>query len=176
MFKKGSKDFCQVYEEKDFVRIITKRFYHRPGFLLTITISWSFMTYIFFMASMSEQETPIILYIFFICISAALSWYVAVIIFNKTHIVVNNPYVYVSHKPIPWFGNKHFDILEINMFLVKEEENNPNDYYHGKGDVSYIVDILRTDGKSFVITRLKKREQAEVLKQKIEEHVYKKEK
>ncbi len=177
MFK---KNIFQIDNEHDCIKITVKQFAPRRFFLSFFAIVFSSMSFGGLFQFYHDPEIPLIRWalfaILFTFISVAITWYAVAIIFNKAHIVINKSTLYVSYKPIPCFRNKQIDISEINNFYIEEKENNDNDYYHGKGDVSYVVGFSRKDEKKFTITRLKEKEQAELMKQNIEECVYKQKK
>ncbi|MCW5211696.1 hypothetical protein VU04_02165 [Desulfobulbus sp. TB] len=175
------ENFYHVYEEQDYIRITTKKFFPELVNLILITIIISCIGYmmVFLDFQQNANDVPemviVIIGSFLICISTALCYYTAVVILNRVQIVIDEKRLYITSKPIRWIGNKFINLSEIKSLYTEEKENSSNDYYHGKGDVSYIVGVL-IENKRISITRFKKKVQAELMKQKIEECVYKQKK
>ncbi|MCI5224791.1 MAG: hypothetical protein D3924_19520 [Candidatus Electrothrix sp. AR4] len=107
----------------------------------------------------------------FCLVGIAISWYAAILIFNKKKIYIDKTQLYVSSVPILSFNTKLINIAEISNLDIGERENNYNDYYHGKGDVSSTIIVIKKNNEKVTIARLKNKEEAEFIKQKVEQYL-----
>lgn len=97
-----------------------------------------------------------------------VSYYAITLWFNKTVIYVTRQYIQVSHKPLPWLGNKKIDANDIKQLYGKEKISTNNNML----PVSYEVHMIMNSGNDTkLLSGLKTSEQALYVEQEIEKYL-----
>ncbi len=99
-------------------------------FLIFFCIGWdSFL--LFWYTSAGGGDAPWIVYVFpliHVAVGIGLTYYTLCLIFNKTHIDVDDKHLWVHHSPIPWWkGNVDLPVNDIDQIYVKEEKKQGED-------------------------------------------------
>ena len=98
----------------------------------------------------------------------ALSYYAITGWFNKTYIHVKKYQIQISHKPLPWIGNKKIDVADIKQLYGKEKISRNNN----NSTVTYEVHVIMNSGNDTkLLSGLATSEQALYVEQEIEKYL-----
>ena len=102
--------------------------------------------------------------------AVGLGLFYAVLIgyFNKTYIRISYGSIIITHRPLPWFGQKNITKHDLKQFYSKEEIHCGKNGY----SYSYSVQALTQSGKVVeLISGLSSREEALFIEQEIEKYL-----
>ena len=115
-----------IYEDQNRLEITLKWFSPKAYFLLFFSMAWcGFLVFWYTMAI--GGGAPLVFTLFpliHVAVGVYLVYYTACLFFNQTFVDINDNYLTVTHKPIPWWrGNKDIGIGEIEQLYVKENKS-----------------------------------------------------
>lgn len=115
-----------IYEDQNRLEITLKWFSPKAYFLLFFSVAWCGFL-VFWYAMAIGGGAPLVFTLFpliHVAVGVYLAYYTACLFFNKTFVDINDNYLTVTHKPIPWWrGNKDIGISEIEQLYVKENKS-----------------------------------------------------
>ncbi|MFK7913672.1 MAG: hypothetical protein AB8B93_07130, partial [Pseudomonadales bacterium] len=118
------------------------------------------------------SDKPLLLKLFaslFVFIGVVSAYYAIALRLNKTRILVNQDLIAISHRPIPWFGNKQVQAAQLQQLYVKRTywgSSNDNPRY------TYSLVGLTGDGKKIkLLSGMQSMTQVSYVEQELEKYL-----
>jgi hypothetical protein len=152
----------------DYIHISRKWFGARAIFFIAFAIIWNTVLFTFFHNN-DEQTVGLLRFLplIHVAVGIGLIYYAIASILNKTDIFVSKEKLEVSHKPVPWLGNKTLDAKDIKQLYSKERiSRNSN---NNSNTVSYEIHVIGHSGSDTTLLKsLETSQQALYAEQEIE--------
>jgi hypothetical protein len=165
----GLPDNMEMQKFDSYIQISRKWFGWQAIFLVVFAIIWNAFLFSFYKDLGKNADTLTkLLPLIHVAAGIGISYYAIASLFNVSTIFVSKDTLEISHKPIPWLGNKRLKSAELKQIYVKEKikRNNNNT------SVTYEVRAILLNGKSIkIISGLPNSEQALYVEQEIERYI-----
>lgn len=162
----GLPEKIDIKEFPTYIHITRKWFGAQILFLTFFAIFWNVFLFKFYAEFSETVDIWTKLFpLFHVGAGIGISYYAIAGWFNKSNIFVSKATIEISHKPLPWFGNKKLDATELKQLYVKEKINRNRN----STSVTYEVHaILHSQRNIKLLTGLENSEQALYIEQEIE--------
>ncbi len=139
-------------------------------FLLFFCIGWD--AFLIFWYSMAFGDNVDIIMIIFpiahVAVGIGLTYFVVASFVNKTHFTIQDGWLFVQHKPLPWKGNLSLDVKEIKQIFCKENISQNKNGTSRSYDVHYVT---QGNMKKKLISGLSSPDLALYIEQELERHL-----
>jgi len=139
-------------------------------FLVFFCLAWD--SFLVFWYSTVPQGAPWIMIVFpigHVAIGIGLTYYTIAGFINRTVISINQQWLTVTHGPLPWFGNKRIERMQVNQLYAEEVRSHGK---HGRTSFSYQLNMLSRDNTKFkLLAGLPSPDIARFVEKTIEEHL-----
>ena len=157
----GLPDKISITREFDSMTIIRSWFGWEVAFITLFAVIWNSIIIKDYSNIDDYESLPWI----HILSGVAVSYYAITGWFNKTYIKVTSQYIDISHKPLPWMGNKKINSYDIKQLYGKEKISRNNN----SSSVTYEVHVIMNSGyDTKLLSGLSNSEQALYIEQEIE--------
>jgi hypothetical protein len=160
----GLPEKISITREFDSMTIIRSWFGWEVTFITLFAVIWNGIIIKDYLNIEGSESLPWI----HILAGVAVSYYAITGWFNKTDIKVTKQYIDISHKPLPWIGNKKIDSNDIKQLYGKEKISRSNN----SSSVTYEVHVIMNSGNDTkLLSGLASSEQALYIEQEIEKYL-----
>ncbi|MBU2880934.1 hypothetical protein KO525_15755 [Psychrosphaera sp. B3R10] len=162
----GLPDKMDIKRQYNAMTITRKWFGWQVIFLTVFAVVWNGIIFNNYLSVEAYSELPWI----HIIAGIAVTYYAITGWCNVTNIHVTKQQIQISHKPLPWIGNKTIDSHDIKQLYVKEKTSRNRN--HNSYSVSYEVHTITNSGKvTRLLSGLSTSEQALFVEQEIEKYL-----
>jgi hypothetical protein len=159
-----------VESQFDSLNIIYRWWSLKYIFLVVFCVAWD--SFLVFWYSMVPQGAPWIMILFpigHVAVGVGLTYYTVAGFMNRTFITINQQWITVTHAPLPWFGNKRIDRIQVGQLYAEEIRSQTS---RGGTSVQYLLNIvLRDNTKLKFLAGLSSPDVALFIEQTMEEYL-----
>jgi hypothetical protein len=140
-------------------------------FLIFFCIAWdSFLVFWYSMASRGAPWIMIVFPIGHVAVGIGLTYYTIAGFINRTVMSVGPQWLTVTHGPLPWFGNKRINKMQLSQLYAEELRSQSS---RGGTSFSYQLNtVLRDNTKLKLLTGLPSPDVARFIEQTVEDHLH----
>jgi len=160
----GLPDKMNITQQYDSMTITRNWFGWEVIFMSLFAVVWNSVIFNNYSSLEGEESLPWI----HILAGVVVSYYAITGWFNKTDIHVTKQHIQISHKPLPWIGNKKIDVNDIKQLYGKEKVSRSSN----SSSVTYEVHVILNRGTDTkLLSGLTTSEQALYVEQEIEKYL-----